>query len=335
VKDLLGEPCDCWKRLGTVHNYWVQRFGFSNGCSVIAWSGDNPCAVVGNGLVEEGDIAISLGTSDTALSVIPAVPEQPLPFGHLFPHPTLEGQYWSMLCYTNGDVTRRGVRDRFFGGGESVAEGEVVDAKAEAEAWKRFSQALREAPPGCSGHLGLYLAVDEITPAINAGTDLLASYEADGDLKEVDKFQTPSLHAKAVIEMRALAIRHHLGKLMPHLLDRQPHKQSTTRPSGGGTAAQLLVTGGAAVNTDILQVFADVFQRPVSCLENSEGAAFGAAIRAMHALRPEERADLVTKIRGLSSVRATPAPEAAPIYAKAVAMHARLEAEALMHRGRF
>ena len=63
-----------------------------------------------------GDIAISLGTSDTCLAVIPGVPAEPLPFGHIFPHPTLEGKFWSMLCYTNGDLMRKKVRDDYAGG---------------------------------------------------------------------------------------------------------------------------------------------------------------------------------------------------------------------------
>ena len=63
-----------------------------------------------------GDIAISLGTSDTCLAVIPGVPAEPLPFGHIFPHPTLDGKFWSMLCYTNGDLMRKKVRDDYAGG---------------------------------------------------------------------------------------------------------------------------------------------------------------------------------------------------------------------------
>ena len=37
-------------------------------------SGDNPCAIVGLGLLAVGDIAVSLGTSDTCLAVLPGLP---------------------------------------------------------------------------------------------------------------------------------------------------------------------------------------------------------------------------------------------------------------------
>ena len=32
--------------------------------NVVVWSGDNPCSLIGTGLVREGRLAVSLGTSD-------------------------------------------------------------------------------------------------------------------------------------------------------------------------------------------------------------------------------------------------------------------------------
>lgn len=40
------------------------RYGFSPACHVIASSGDNPCSLAGLQL-QEGEVAVSLGTSDT------------------------------------------------------------------------------------------------------------------------------------------------------------------------------------------------------------------------------------------------------------------------------
>jgi len=279
----------------------------------VAWSGDNPCAVVGNGLVQEGDIAISLGTSDTALSVIPRVPAAPLPFGHLFPHPILKGCYWSMLCYTNGDVTRRKVRDEFFPeGSDSTA------------AWEGFSQALKDTPPGNSSSVGMFFTTDEITPAVSCGADFRGRRRGKGaSLETMDSFDNPKQNARAVIEMRAMAIRNHLEKLMPGILART-----------GADAPQLLLTGGASSNVDILQVFADVFQRPVRCMENTEGAAFGAAVRALHGVKPEFASDIFAKLRSLSSIRAQPTSASAVAYLELAETYAALEAKALSERGR-
>jgi xylulokinase len=50
--------------LGTISPYFCARFGFSSACKVVAWSGDNPNSFASLG-IGRGDIAISLGTSDT------------------------------------------------------------------------------------------------------------------------------------------------------------------------------------------------------------------------------------------------------------------------------
>lgn len=52
------------------------------------------------------------------------------------------------------------------------------------------------------------------------------------------------------------------------------------------TPSRLIVVGGAAVNTSLLQVLADVFDAPVVRLGSSStnSAALGAALRAQHGL---------------------------------------------------
>jgi xylulokinase len=61
---------DSWTVLGTLAPYWRQKYGFP-AARVVAWSGDNPCSLVGTGLVREGIVAISLGTSDTIFGIMP------------------------------------------------------------------------------------------------------------------------------------------------------------------------------------------------------------------------------------------------------------------------
>lgn len=310
LRAVLAEPVDSWTKCGKVHPYWIHKYGFSPDCNVVVWSGDNPCAVVGNGLVAEGDLTISLGTSDTALAVIPRLPKEPQPFGHLFPHPILKDCYWSMLCYANGDVTRRRVRD-------SVLS--ATDAS-----WDEFSKLLKEAPAGNDGNVGMFFTNDEITPPVNTGADVRGSMAAgpEAKLQRVASFPDAKTEARAVIEMRALAVKTHLDRLMPD------------QASAG--RSQLLLTGGASNNKDILQVFADAFQRTVCCMDVSEGAAFGAAVRALHATNPSACRDLRNKLQGLRAVRAQPSkdPRVIEAYRRAAKAYAQLEAEVVSERGR-
>ena len=53
--------------IGPVHGYFVQRHGFAEGCLVVPFSGDNPCSLIGLGMIEPGQAALSLGTLRHAL----------------------------------------------------------------------------------------------------------------------------------------------------------------------------------------------------------------------------------------------------------------------------
>lgn len=70
AQQLGGNPCPSHTTLGKISKYFVQRYGFSPDCQVLAGTGDNPSSLVGLGIFNPGDIAISLGTSDTLFGVI-------------------------------------------------------------------------------------------------------------------------------------------------------------------------------------------------------------------------------------------------------------------------
>ena len=70
---LAGEPVPSHQVVGTASPLLSERWGLEPSTIVIASSGDNPCAIAGLGLSEPGDLALSLGTSDTLLGVAPFV----------------------------------------------------------------------------------------------------------------------------------------------------------------------------------------------------------------------------------------------------------------------
>merc|ERR1719401_2110946 len=116
--------------------------------------------------------------------------------------------------------------------------------------------------------------------------------------------------------MRALAVKNHLKKL--------------TQSGGVG---RLLMTGGASNNQAIRQAYADVFQVPVRTVDNAEGAAYGAAVRAMHAVCPNDAEAVLSKLVDRSAVQAEPASVADAISITA-ASFGLLEAHASKERGR-
>ena len=113
--------------------------------------------------------------------------------------------------------------------------------------WDAFAHAMRSAAPARSAVLPL--EQDEITPRRAAGRVAVGAPVVGVAL------------ALAAVEGQALNLRLH-------------SRWISTR------AESLLLTGGASENDAIAQVFADVFQAPVSRLKVSDSAALGAALRA-------------------------------------------------------
>jgi xylulokinase len=129
--------------VGTLSPYWQARYGLP-AAKVIAWSGDNPCSLIGTGLVREGRVAVSLGTSDTVFGLMLEPRVDVTGTGHVFGAPT--GDYMGLTCFLNGSLARELMRNQF------------------AMDWASFSRALETTPPGV--HIVLPWFEPEITPAV-------------------------------------------------------------------------------------------------------------------------------------------------------------------------
>ncbi|KAL1452995.1 hypothetical protein WDU94_007172, partial [Cyamophila willieti] len=127
----LGEPVPCNTDLGRIHEYYVERFGFNPECRVVVFTGDNPSSLAGM-VLKQGDVAISLGTSDTLFLSLPS--KVSLPQGHILVNPVLDNGYMVLLCFKNGSLTRERIRD-------SCAEG----------TWETFNRYLDSTPRGNFG----------------------------------------------------------------------------------------------------------------------------------------------------------------------------------------
>lgn len=168
-----------WQIVGPIHRYFVEKYGFSASCSCVAWSGDNPCSVIGLGLVEAGQTAISLGTSDTYFGTMSACQTDPNGEGHVFGSPT--GDYMTLICFKNGSLAREKIRDQY-----------GLD-------WKGFSEALRATKPGNGGALMLPWFDPEITPRVlKPGIHRIGLNVADA-----------AANVRAVCEAQMLSMRLH------------------------------------------------------------------------------------------------------------------------------
>jgi xylulokinase len=134
-----------WDVIGTLSSYWQTRCGMPR-AKVIAWSGDNPCSLIGVGLVREGRVAISLGTSDTIFGLMRAPRVDTSGTGHVFGSPT--GEFMGLTCFSNGSLARERVQDSY------------------GFTWTDFSRALDITPAGNLGRILIPWFEPEITPTV-------------------------------------------------------------------------------------------------------------------------------------------------------------------------
>ncbi|XP_060163686.1 xylulose kinase isoform X4 [Globicephala melas] len=182
LEEKLGLPVPSCSVVGAISSYFVQRYGFPPGCKVVAFTGDNPASLAGMRL-EEGDIAVSLGTSDTLFLWL----QEPTPTleGHIFCNPVDPQHYMALLCFKNGSLMREKIRDELA-----------------SSSWSEFSKALQSTEMGNSGNLGFYFDVMEITP------EIIGRHRFSAENHEVSAFPW-DVEIRALIEGQFMAKKIH------------------------------------------------------------------------------------------------------------------------------
>jgi xylulokinase len=171
---------DAGKAIGPVSSYFVQKFGLNPEALATVWTGDNPASVVGLGLTKPGQVAISLGTSDTFFGTMTQGHTDELGEGHVFGSPA--GGYMTLICFKNGSLAREKVREHY----------KISD-------WKKFGALVDSKSAGNNGGILLPWFEAEIVPrATKPGVHRF-------DLDEKDA----AANCRAVFEAQMLSMRLH------------------------------------------------------------------------------------------------------------------------------
>ncbi|CAH2040183.1 unnamed protein product, partial [Iphiclides podalirius] len=207
------------------------------------------------------------------------------PAGHVLVGPTAEAPYMALLCFSNGSLTRQNHRDRLAG-----------------PSWEAFNELLRSTVRGNMGYMGIYYDTAEIVPRAAAGRWLVG-----GGGRSAER-PAPQFEARALLEGQAIARRAHAEDMHFRL-----------EPS-----SRVVATGGASVNKELLQIFADVFNTPVYVQEQHANAALlGAAIRAAEVWSTEASVTLTGSEPTLTPV-AIPYPDSEKIYTPMMARYRKM-----------
>jgi len=151
---------------GTLSDYFVKKYGFSEDVPVTIFTGDNPSSLVGMGASQPGKVVVSLGTSDTFFAAMPDVVADPAGCGHVFGNPS-QGSM-SLQCFVNGSLAREAVKDRF------------------GYDWEQFTQAFSATPSGNEGNVMLPFYTPEISPRLDVTEPVLRGSDAFVNWLEAD-----------------------------------------------------------------------------------------------------------------------------------------------------
>lgn len=245
--------------VGHIGDWFVKRYGLSPACIVCPGTGDNPATFLSFTLRENEGLA-SLGTSDTVL--VSTSVYNPDPQFHAFFHPAqivkpskADGQqttatntrqtnpmrYFNMLVYKNGSLAREFVRDKHFGG-----------------SWDRFNNAVESARPKSADDLphktGFWWLKPDIIPTNANGVFKFVSDRATGKSRLVDEFESSDDNAIAMLESQLLNYRSRSSAILGQV----SAKTDQTTASFSSGLQRIYATGGAAANTTICSMMADV-----------------------------------------------------------------------------
>merc|ERR1712198_239910 len=291
LAEKLGSPLSPNTVVGHVSEYMQERYGFPSDCIVGAFTGDNPGSLAGLAM-REGDIGLSLGTSDTVLVWL----SEPHPqlTGHVWPNPVQEDAYMALLCYKNGSLTRERFRD-------ACANGD----------WGIFNELIDSTPRGNFGNIGMYFDHPEIIP-----DGIQGDFRFNKNDEAVVRFASIETEVRALVEGQMMAKRLHA--------ERMGFKVSPE--------TRILVTGGASVNKNILQVIADVFNMNVYSMAAPNSAALGGAYRAKYcsAHHQDNKKDLTfsqmtENVSDSATLVASPNKDASTVYGPLIERFKSLE----------
>ncbi|CAG9818027.1 unnamed protein product [Phaedon cochleariae] len=180
LPEKLGDPVPSYAEVGAVSKYYVERYNFNPDCRVIAFTGDNPASLIGMKL-NEGWVAVSLGTSDTVLLWL----TEPLIVvdGHVLCNPVDKDAYMALLCFKNGSLPRDRLK-------KTIAN----------DSWEIFNELLESTPRGNFGNIGLFYDIQEIIPFLQGEY----RYNKAG---KVCKFTSLEVEVRALIEGQCLRNR--------------------------------------------------------------------------------------------------------------------------------
>jgi xylulokinase len=260
----------------------ARETGLLEGTPVVGGGGDQAAQAVGTGIVAEGVVSVTIGTSGVVFAASDTYRVEPEGRLHAFCH-AVPGLWHLMGVMLSAGGSFRWYRD-------TLGEMERVRAEESGQdAYDLLTEAAAKAPPGCEGLLFLPYLSGERTPYPDPN--------ARGVFCGLTLRHNKAHLTRAVLEGVTYGLRDSL-ELMRAL---------------GLSIEQVRASGGGARSPLWRQILADVFDTEIVTVNVTEGAAYGAALLAGVGAgvygSVAEACDMVIQMTG----RTQPGP-AVPVY---------------------
>ncbi len=246
---LLGDMYESEDVTGKLTAEVAELTGLSTDCVVVGGAGDQAAAAIGNGIVEEGMLSDTIGTS----GVIFATTDAPLIDAggrvHTFCH-AVRGK-WHIMSVTQGaGLSLQWFRNNFCDTEKAIA------AEKGTDVYNVMVDEAKEVAPGSDGVVFLPYLMGERSPILDPN--------AKGVFFGVTNATTRATMLRAVLEGITFSQRDCLSVIRDM----------------GVNAGQIRMGGGGARNEYWRQIFADNLGCDITTVNHSEGGALGVAILA-------------------------------------------------------
>ena len=227
----------------------AEATGLRPGLPVVGGGGDNAAAAVGSGIVEEGIISASVGTSGVIFAHTDEMKRDPQARLHSFCH-AVPGKWHVMGVMLSAGGSLRWLRDTVAGSEREVGRLTGVDP------YEVMIAEAAQVAPGCEGLLFLPYLTGERTPHPDPN--------ARGAFVGLTLRHGKGALVRAVLEGVAFGLRDSL-ELLREL---------------GLPIRQVRALGGGARSAIWRQIMADIFGVELVTINVTDGAAYGAALLA-------------------------------------------------------
>ncbi len=248
-RDWLAEVTESPEVSASISADAARSTGLVEGAPVVGGGGDQAAQAVGAGIIEEGIVSATLGTSGVVFAASDEYRVEPEGRLHAFCH-AVPGQWQLMGVVLSAAGSFRWYRD-------VLGEMEMQRAKREGrDSYDLLTEAAAGVPAGCEGLIYLPYLSGERTPY-------------------------PDPNARGVFF--GLTLRHGKAHMTRAVLEGVTYglRDSLELMRGLGIKPrQVRASGGGAKSPFWLQLLADNFQSEIVTVSGGEGAAYGAALLA-------------------------------------------------------